>query len=600
MGMEGPEQMENIEWRQVTFHYPDSEVPALSHINLSVRAGEFVVICGPSGSGKTTLLRLLKREVAPGGRLSGAILLNGVAAEHLRPREAASAIGLVMQHPDNQLVVDAVEHELAFGMENLGMPRGLMRRRMAEIAGFFGLEPLLSRSVDELSGGQKMTVNLASVLMLQPQVLLLDEPLSQLDPLAARELLGLIKRLNGEWGITVIISEHRIDDLLPLADRVVRLERGGIGYDGTPRAFAAEAWRRRDPAWLEALPAVTRWALGWQADRRTESISLPDLWPPLSVNEARKQWRLLKARAGADAASMYDRDSRNSNEPRFDDRSRNHAAAPLLLANDLFFAYDKRSPAVLRGLNWTIRQGDRIALFGGNGSGKSTLLQLMAGLRQPQRGEVRLQGDKLSRIPAAARYARIGYLAQNPLLHFAHDTLREDLLHAAKRAEAAEAAAFGSRGESSAPHHSGNRLTALEAVHHIADRMGLERLLDRHPHDLSGGERQLGALALALLGRPQLLLLDEPTKGIDAEAKTRLTRHLDEAHQAGTALVIATHDVEFAAAFASRCALLFQGEIVADEPPDVFFQGNLFYAPPLYQLLNSIQAGRSAREAGRE
>lgn len=621
--------MANIEWRQVTFHYPDADAPALSQISLSVREGEFVVLGGPSGSGKTTLLRLLKREVAPGGRLSGTILLDGVATQNLNPREAASSIGLVMQHPDNQLVVGVVEHELAFGMENLGMPRNLMRRRMAEIAGFFGLEPLLSRSVDELSGGQKMAVNLASVLMLQPRVLLLDEPLSQLDPLAARELLGLIKRLNDEWGITVIMSEHRIDDLLPLADRVVRLERGAIRYDGAPRAFAAEAWRRRDPAWLEALPAVTRWAMEWMEGEGFEngrsSPAIPQ--PPLSAKEARKQW-LSREEQSAVGAALGGRDRRKEDRPigsrpgpmREEDKhplgqsfyTREHSEShgrgrgePLLQARDLFFAYDKRSPAVLQGLNWTIRQGDRIALFGGNGSGKSTLLQLLAGLRRPQRGDVRLRGEKLSRIPAAVRYARIGYLAQNPLLHFAHDTLREDLLHAAKRAEddgngyGAGATIAGGR-QSLPATDSRSRLLPTEAVSRIAERMGLTALLDRHPHDLSGGERQLGALALALLGRPRLLLLDEPTKGIDAEAKSRLTRHLEDAHQAGAALVIATHDLEFAAAFANRCALLFQGEIVADDPPDAFFQGNLFYAPPLHQLLNGIQAGRTAKGADSE
>ena len=568
--------MESVEWREVTFHYPDDAAPALSRISLLVRAGEFVVLGGPTGSGKTTLLRLLKREVSPGGRMSGRILLGGNPIEQLQPRDAAASIGLVMQHPDNQLVVDTVEHELSFGMENLGMPRSLMQRRMAEVTGFFGIEQLLSRQVGGLSGGQKQTINLASVLMLQPRVLLLDEPLAQLDPLAAREVTGMVKRLNEEWGITVIMSEHRLDELLPLADRLIRLENGSVVFDGTPRAFAAEAWRSQDPARLESLPIVTRWALAHSDDAFAE--------PPLSVKEARRltEGELLKASAvahkhpqalaaaAAPSPEYPQASAAASSAPEHLQPSAALAsAAPLLEADGLFYAYSKQDPAVVRGLRWAIRSGDRIALFGGNGSGKSTLLQLLAGLRKPQRGEVKLSGQRLSRLPDADLYARIGYLAQNPLLHYAHDTLLEDLLHAADRAGAAH---------------------PREEAERIADRMGLFKLLNRHPHDLSGGERQLGALALLLLGRPQLLLLDEPTKGVDALAKSRLARHLDDAHRDGATLVMATHDVEFAASFASRCSLLFNGEIIADDDPEAFFRGNLFYATPLHRLLH----GRSA------
>lgn len=560
--------MASIAWQEVTFHYPESGAPALSSVNLQVQSGEFVVLGGPSGSGKTTLLRLLKREVAPGGRMAGCIMLDGKNIADLPAREAAAAVGLVMQHPDNQLVVDTVLHELAFGMENFGMAHNLMQRRMAEIAGFFGLEPLLDRRTDALSGGQKMTVNLAAVLMLQPKVLLLDEPLAQLDPLAARELLGIIKRLNDEWGITVLISEHRIDDLLPMADRMIRLEQGTVRFVGSPRAFADEAWRRREPDWIESLPSVTRWALANRKRNPASDVGAddPQHLYPLTVKEARQQLS-----AAEYAAPIAEWRSGKAQKPF------GESGKPLLEADELFYAYDKHLPAVTRGLSWHIRQGDRIALFGGNGSGKSTLLQLLGGLRRPQRGEIRLAGVKLSRLAAAVRYARIGYLAQNPLLHFAYETLREDLQAAASRAAVSDPAA---------------------AVTRIAERLSLEKLLDRHPHDLSGGERQLGALALLLLGQPQLLLLDEPTKGMDAPAKSRLLGHLDDIHRDGASLVVATHDLDFAAAFASRCALLFQGEIVADDEPEAFFNGNLFYATPLHRLMHA-DANRIERGAVR-
>ena len=537
--------MAHVSLEQVSFTYPDAPASALTSVTLRVGQGEFVVLCGPSGSGKSTLLRLLKREVSPGGRMSGSIMLDGTPLHEWPARELAAEVGLVMQHPDNQLVVDTVEHELAFGMENFGLPRDEMRRRLAEMAGFFGLEPLLDRRTDELSGGQKQLVNLAAAIMLQPRVLLLDEPLAQLDPLAARELLGMVKRLNDEWGITVVMSEHRIDDLLPLADRIVRMERGTIVFDGEPRRFAREAWERRDAHWDDSLPSLTRWALA-------QDPTLAE--PPLTVKEARAWLRDTGIPyAPPQSASLNQGDSGDKRGDR------------QLVASELYYAYDKRSPAVLRGLDWQVGRGDWIALFGGNGSGKSTLLQLLGGLREPLRGDVRLHGTPLRRIASKTKYTTIGYLAQNPLLHYAHESLYADLMSVAARAGAAD---------------------PDREVRGLAERLGIGELLHRHPHDLSGGEQQLGALAMTLLGKPELLLLDEPTKGLDPYRKKALGEHLQGVHRQGTTLLMATHDVEFAAAHATRCALLFRGEIVADGEPEPFFHGNVFYAPPLNLLIN--------------
>jgi energy-coupling factor transport system ATP-binding protein len=442
------------------------------------------------------------------------------------------------------------------------------------MAGFFGLEPLLERKTDELSGGQKQTVNLAAVLMLQPKVLLLDEPLAQLDPLAARELLGMIKRLNEEWGITVIMSEHRVDDLLPLADRVVRMEHGKLAYDGDPREFVLKAWNRPDEAWASALPSITRWAL---TQSLPENQPMPDQ-PPLTVKETMK-WlgqSTETSRTGDRSHSVgegsLDANQTNPSTDRYfnsepsahDSKPSETAGQVQLAAEGLFYAYDKRYSAVLRGLEWQIRNGDWAVLFGGNGSGKSTLLQLLAGLRLPQRGAVRWEGTPFAKLNSKQRYSSIGYLAQNPVLHFAYDSLLDDLRQAASQSGAED------------PDRN-----AME----IAERFGITHLLQRHPHDMSGGEQQLGALAITLLGRPQLLLLDEPTKGLDPLAKQRLGEHLRHIHRQGTTLVMATHDIEFAAVYATRCSLLFHGEIVADGDPDAFYQGNLFYATPLHRLL---------------
>jgi energy-coupling factor transporter ATP-binding protein EcfA2 len=550
--MEGSQGMAFLELQKVTFTYPQEALPALSDISLSIEAGQFIVLCGPSGSGKSTLLKLLKREVSPGGKISGAILLDHVPLHEWPAREIAAQIGLVMQNPDNQLVVDTVEHELAFGMENFGLERDAMRRRMAEMAGFFGLEPLLKCKTDELSGGQKQSVNLAAVLMLQPRVLLLDEPLAQLDPLAARELLGMIKRLNEEWGITVIMSEHRIDDLLPLADRVVRLGQGRVTFNGSSREYVLAAWDHPDGDWAGTLPSITRWAL----EQVPPSSHPTPEEPPLSVKETR-QW-LERSDKGKAALRPI---SRLKHHVPQESAS---ISKPLLTAQGLFYAYDKSSPVVLKGLEWQIKRGDRVVLFGGNGSGKSTLLQLLAGLRLPQRGSIQWEGVPYTRLKSKDRLSAIGYLAQNPLLHYAYDSLREDLEQAARRAGVTD--------------------HGLEAEQ-MAEQFGLGKLLSRHPHDMSGGEQQLGALAITLLNKPQLLLLDEPTKGLDPLAKHKLGEHLHRIHAQGTTLLIATHDVEFAAAYATRCSLLFHGEIVADSKPEPFFQGNLFYATPLHRLL---------------
>lgn len=590
--------MAHLETRGLTFTYAGSDRPALTGVTLTVRSGEFAVLCGATGSGKSTLLRLVKRELAPGGVLSGDILLDGLPLEQWDPRQAAATVGLVMQDPDSQLVADTVEHELAFGMENFGLPRGVMRRRLAEIAGFFGLEPLLNRPVDELSGGQKQMVNLASVLLLQPRLLLLDEPLAQLDPIAARDLLGMIRRLNEEWGITVLLCEHRVDELLPMADRVIRLEGGKVSFDGEPGEFVRAAWRSGDPEWLGFVPKATLWALraGGEAavadppltvkatrqrlaaggfgravrfDAQTELRRPEDPADPAAASERVPNAGDGHPQAGADAhlqAGAHRRDGAARSEA----RSRNERTGePLLEVRDLFFAYSRGQTPVLRGVDWTLCRGDFTALFGANGSGKSTLLQLLAGLREPQRGRVDLEGRPLRRLTVRERTARIGYLAQNPLLHFAHETLRDDLVHAAAFAGA---------------------VNPEEEAERLARRFGLTALLERHPHDLSGGERQLAALAVAVAGRPAALLLDEPTKGLDPFARARLAEELRRMHREGLTLLMATHDVEFAAAHATRCALLFDGEIVADEPANAFFRDNFFYATPLHRLARETDA----------
>lgn len=497
------------------------------------------MLCGPSGSGKTTLLRHLKRELTPVGSSSGTLTYKGQPLSGLTAAVAAGEIGMVFQNPDAQIVMDTVWHELAFSMENLGLPPAVMRTRLAEICGLFGLEPLLYRPVHELSGGQKQLMNLASVLLLQPKVLLLDEPTSQLDPVAAREFMMALQRLNEEMAVTVIISEHRLEEVLPLADRVLMLEDGKLLAEAAPRLFARQTGSGPLTSAGRYLPAASRLylSLAPEADSAaTENI-------PLTVREGRRWIHSLMA--GTDAAAGAELVN-NLNSP---------AAASLLTCREVTFRYEKEGREVLRKLTLTLKQGELLAVMGGNGAGKSTLLHVLNGLMKPQRGKIELAKGKTT-----------GLLAQNPLLYFSYDTVAEELEH------------MGSYAGLS-PEATASRIEALLEV------FQLREVLQSHPHDLSGGQQQQAALAMMLLMKPDILLLDEPTKGLDPAAKDRLAALLQQLRGQGISILIVTHDVEFAAKHASRCALLFDGGITAEGTPAEFFSSNYFYTTAVNRIV---------------
>lgn len=568
--------MEIVAAQRLTFRYPDAAQPALTEADLSVRKGEFVVLCGASGSGKTTLLRHFKRELAPVGERSGSVRYDGHPLAELPDGRAAEEIGFVFQHPESQIVMDTVWHELAFAMENRGYPQVVMRQRLAELSSFFGLEPLLQRSVHELSGGQTQLVNLASVLLLQPRLLLLDEPTSQLDPVAAREFVHLLRRLNEEFGVTVIASEHRLDDILPLADRLVVMADGRVRYDGTPGEVCRRIWATGDARERLYVPSVARLLAALDvadANGPSGSAAATDAPLPLTVREAVTAIdRLAADRASASdeppdratkaggprgqtvvrtAETLQPSASSGVSQLRSLLRlaARREAEGPgeALSCRELAYRFERDQPDVLRRLSLQVREGELLAVLGGNGAGKSTLLQLMAGLRKPQRGKI-----------AIAPGRRIGYLAQNPMLYFSSDTVREEFARAAG--------------------HAGFKGGAAETeIAHWSDAFGLGELADRHPHDLSGGQQQKLALALALLPRPDILCIDEPTKGLDPDAKEAFAALLLQLREEGMTIVMVTHDAEFAARHADRCALLYDGEIAAEAEPPLFFGGNYFY-----------------------
>ncbi len=511
-----------------TFRYPEAEEPALRRISFSVRRGEFLTLCGPSGCGKTTLLRQFKPSMAPHGRRSGSILFDGAPLENLDQRAQTTRIGFVQQNPENQVVTDKVWHELAFGLESLGYDTPTIRRRVAEMASFFGIQTWYYKNVTELSGGQKQLLNLASIMVMQPELLILDEPTSQLDPIAAGEFLATVGKINRELGTTILLTEHRLEEAFPLASRVVVMDRGEVISEGTPQEVGL-ALKDRGHSMFLAMPTAMR---VWAAVEN-------DAECPVTVREGR-DW--LTEYASAHPLSEL------PPEP-----VRPKGEETVLSADGLWFKYEKDLPDVVKGLSLTVKKGEFLALLGGNGTGKTTSLKLLAGLLTPYRGTVQRSGT-------------VGVLPQNPQTLFVKKTVREDLLELIPRKDP-------QREQKAA------RVTAL---------CRLEELLDRHPYDLSGGEQQRAALAKVLLLAPDILLMDEPTKGLDAEFKQVFAEILQTLLHRGVTVVMVSHDVEFCARWAHRCALFFDGDIVTEGTPRTFFSGNSFYTTSANRMARSL------------
>lgn len=506
------------------FTYAGETEPALHDISLTVAQGEFLLLCGLSGCGKTTLLRQLKPVIAPRGKRSGAVRFCGQPLKEVSFRDQAEQIGFVMQSPEEQSVTDKVWHELAFGLENLGLENRAIRLRTAEMASFFGIESWFDKDVSALSGGQKQLLNLAAVMAMQPKVLLLDEPTSQLDPIAAADFLAAVKKINVDLGVAVVMVEQRLQAVFPLADRAAVLDGGRLLLDAPPRETGQALLRTGHPM-ARALPSAARiaGALGGGGPL------------PLTVREGRRYL------CGILTASPQEQE-----DPKPQSTVRDF---PVVTLKDCWFSYAKGGDDVIRGLSLQIPRQKLFCILGGNGTGKTTALRLMAGLKKPYRGKVRADG-------------KIAVLPQNPQTLFVKSTLAADLEETAGKKSA-------------------------EKVGRIAALTGLTPLLQRHPYDLSGGEQQRAALAKALLTEPDILLMDEPTKGLDADFKIRLAEILRTLLQRGMTVVMVSHDIEFCAEYADFCALFFNGSAAAAGPAKAFFAGNSFY---------TTAANRIARE----
>lgn len=527
--------MELLKIENLSFAYPHgSEV--LKNISFSVQKGEFVVLCGESGCGKTTFLRLLKRELAPHGSRQGEVFFNGIRQEELDDRMAACEIGYVMQNPENQIVTDKVWHELAFGLENMGMQQQLMRRRTAETADFFGLSALFRRNTQELSGGQKQLLNLASIMAMQPKLLILDEPTSQLDPVAASEFINTLVKLNREFGIAVLMTEHRLEEVLPAADRLAVMEKGELILNGTPSETAAK---------LKNMGASSGLLAGFpSAVRIYQELGGMGACP-------------LTVREGQDFLQKY---YRNDKKQKPDEKtSEVPSGQPVLSVKDVWFRYERDMPDVLENVCLELRTGEIVSLLGGNGSGKTTLLGVLANINRAYKGKIRIFGKKQKALKGREYYVRnLAMLPQNPQLVFLKETLQEDFCELRK--------VLGYSKEE-----------MQRKADEMAELLGIPHLMQRNPYDLSGGEQQKAAIAKILLLEPKILLLDEPTKGIDACAKQQLQTLLLTLKKKQMAILMVTHDIEFAAECSDRCGMVFDREIISMGEPREFFGSNNFY-----------------------
>ena len=527
--------MEKIKVDNLSFSYPSSDKLALDSVSLSIPESEFVVLCGKSGCGKSTLLRHLKKSMNPYGNKFGSVCFDGEEIEEMSDKDAASKIGYVQQNPDNQLVTDKVWHELAFGLESLGYSNSVIKRRVAEMASYFGIQTWFRKSVSELSGGQKQLLNLASVMAMQPEVLILDEPASQLDPIAARDFLSTVHRLNRELGVTIIISEHRLEEIFPLADRAIVMDEGRIIANARPSEVAIQLAGNGDdesahpmyygmPPVMKLFPKeLVRWQDSLPMTLREGRILMEKLFEngTLTLKEAGVQ-------------KLAEEKEANSGKP-------------VIKLKNLYFRYAKNADDVLRGLNLEIEEGKLHCLLGGNGSGKSTTLKAICEIIKPQSGKVKIADN-----------CRAAMVPQNPQALFTEISCEEEVLEGMcyQKLEIEE---------------------KVQRTEEMLKLMEIEHLRKANPYDLSGGEQQRLALAKVMVSNPDILLLDEPTKGLDPFFKQTLGRILRSLCKENKTIFMVSHDIEFCAEFGDRCSMFFDGEIATSGSAKEFFSGNNFY-----------------------
>lgn len=540
--------MEIIKIENLNFSYPKQNRKVLSNINIEINEGEFILVCGKSGCGKTTLLKHMKPEITPHGNSTGIIKYCGVDLKLHSEVTTASEIGYVMQDCNAQIVTDKVWHELAFGLENMGVDTETIRRKVAEMASFFGIQGWFRKNTNELSGGQKQLLNLASIMVMEPKIIILDEPTSQLDPIASRDFLDTITKINKELGTTIIMTEHELEEVFPVADRILVMDNSEVLCFGTCENVVRDLIEKKH-SMFNSLPTPTKIYKEIQVGNKC----------PLTVKEGRA-WidSFINTNTFNELSATIDKSN-----------SKNHENTVIEL-KDVWFKYDKNQEPVLRNVSLKVSKGEIYCILGGNGAGKTTTLSIMSYEKKPLKGKVLVNGIDIKKYKNGSLFKeKMAVLPQNPQSLFLFNTLREDLLDVY----------FNSNID---------KKEALENVIAISKKFKIDDFLDQHPYDLSGGEMQKAAMAKIMLLKPKIILLDEPTKGLDIYAREELGKILLDLKKQGITIIMVTHDIEFSAIYSDRCALFFDGNVVSEGCPKTFFANNRFYTTAANRMARHI------------
>lgn len=515
-----------LEAKNLSFRYATKDSFSLENVSFNIQKGEFILLFGETGCGKSTLLKQWKPSISPTGEKKGELLFNGKLLKELGQREEAWKIGYVSQNPDNQIVTDKVWHELAFTLENLGYPSDEIRKRVAEIAVYFGITGWFHKSVSQLSGGQKQILNLASVMIAKPELLLLDEPTSQLDPIATENFMNLLSRIHTELGTTILLAEHRLEEAYAKVDRCMVMEQGElICFDKVSQV--AKYLFEEKKSTFALLPLQARLPILMKREYSIVTVGQAKRFIEENMEKASMNIENLACEKGV----------------------------PVLSFQNVWFRYEKNGVDILRDFSLSIGKGDFLAIVGANGQGKSTFLQLAAGILKPYRGKVKSKASK-----------GISLLPQNPQDLFLKSSVKEELL------------------------------TVSEEIDEIAERLELTELLDKHPYDLSGGQQQMVGLAKVLLTRPEVLLLDEPTKGVDQLKKKKLGSLLQKLNREGITIVLISHDVDFCAAYANKAGMVFDGVMTAMGERHAFFLNQYFFTTTCLKICREVYEGMIIEE----
>ena len=501
--------MEILKIRNLSFSYPSKEEKALSNLSFSVHAGEFLVLCGQSGCGKTTLLRLLKKELSPNGTKEGEIFFEGRTLEELEDYRSASEIGFVLQNPEMQIVTDKVSSELAFGLENLGVDQEEMRLRVGEMASYFGIEGLFRKQTGTLSGGQKQLLNLAAVMVLSPKILLLDEPTAQLDPIAASNFISALHKINRELGVTVILAEHRLEEVFPLADRVAVLEEGRLVCLDEPKAVCKNLGKHPLSC---GFPAAVRIFSGLKGEGEC----------PISVKEGRSFLRHFPPK------SLLLPQEPQSGET-------------ALSLENAWFRYERQSPDILRGLNLKVYTGEFFSVLGGNGAGKTTTLRILASVIKADEGQVCLDGaDITGNLMDYRRH--IGFLTSELKLedYFTPNYLFDYF-----------SKLYGVGEEQ-----------AAQRKKELFEKFGIDKFAEVKVADMSTGMKQKISLVISIVHNPDIIIFDEPTNGLDVITERIVVNFLKELREQGKCIIISSHIFSLIEKICDRVVIIIRGKSV--------------------------------------